>query len=77
MEKGDFSARAKRDENDVLDGIGSSLNNLADRVGQLLTDERDLLRTVAHEVRTPISRMRFRAEGIAKTFGEKPNKLHK
>lgn len=64
MHKGDFSARAQRDEADALDGIGASLNGLADRVGQLLQDERDLLRTVAHEVRTPISRMHFRVESI-------------
>ncbi len=66
MHAGDFSARAERDESDVLDGIGSSLNRLADRVGELLHDERDLLRTVAHEVRTPISRMHFRVESISR-----------
>lgn len=74
MNKGDFSARAVRDESDVLDGLGLSLNQLADRVGELLQDERDLLRTVAHEVRTPISRMHFRVESIsrkAKTDGSK------
>ncbi len=66
MHSGDFSARAERDESDVFDGIGSSLNQLADRVGELLNDERDLLRTVAHEVRTPISRMHFRVESISR-----------
>ena len=71
MHRGDFSARAERDEADPLDGIGSSLNQLADRVGQLLHDERDLLRTVAHEVRTPISRMRFRVESIERKVAEK------
>lgn len=73
MHKGDFSARAVRDESDVLDGIGLSLNQLADRVGELLQDERDLLRTVAHEVRTPISRMHFRVESICrKAKGDSP-----
>jgi len=70
MHNGDFSARAVRDESDVLDGIGASLNGLADRVGQLLHDERDLLRTVAHEVRTPISRMHFRVESIERKVSE-------
>jgi two-component system sensor histidine kinase RstB len=73
MHRGDFTARAERDESDVLDGIGSSLNQLADRVGELLHDERDLLRTVAHEVRTPISRMHFRVESISrKAKGDSP-----
>ncbi|MBL4633819.1 MAG: hypothetical protein JKY56_08095 [Kofleriaceae bacterium] len=70
MHKGDFSARAQRDEADPLDGIASSLNTLADRVGQLLHDERDLLRTVAHEVRTPISRMHFRVESIERKMSD-------
>jgi signal transduction histidine kinase len=52
------------DPSDMMAVIGRSLNQLADRIGQLLTDERDLLRTVAHEVRAPISRMRFRVERI-------------
>ncbi len=73
MHRGDFAARAERDESNALDGIALSLNRLADRVGQLLNDERELLRTVAHEVRTPISRMHFRVESInRKARGELP-----
>ncbi len=73
MHKGDFDARAQRDESNALDTIALSLNQLADRVGQLLNDERELLRTVAHEVRTPISRMHFRVESInRKAKGELP-----
>jgi two-component system sensor histidine kinase RstB len=64
MCKGDFTVRVDDDPSDMMAGIGRSLNLLADRIGQLLSDERDLLRTVAHEVRAPISRMRFRVERI-------------
>jgi two-component system sensor histidine kinase RstB len=64
MCKGDFTVRVHDDPSEMMAGIGRSLNQLADRIGQLLTDERDLLRTVAHEVRAPISRMRFRVERI-------------
>jgi two-component system, OmpR family, sensor histidine kinase RstB len=64
MCKGDFAVRVDDEPNDLMTGIGRSLNQLADRIGQLLSDERDLLRTVAHEVRAPISRMRFRVERI-------------
>jgi len=67
---GDFSARIHREESDALDGIGGALNTLADRIGQLLHDERDLLRTVAHEVRAPIARMRFRVEKIFRKADE-------
>ncbi|MEY2933773.1 MAG: hypothetical protein RL033_4522 [Pseudomonadota bacterium] len=61
---GNFATRVHTEPGDALDNIGVSLNQLADRIGQLLSDERDLLRTVAHEVRAPISRMRFRVERI-------------
>jgi two-component system sensor histidine kinase RstB len=62
MNEGDFGARAEVKPGEALAELGASLNHLADRIGQLLTDERDLMRTVAHEVRAPISRMRFRIE---------------
>jgi two-component system, OmpR family, sensor histidine kinase RstB len=64
MCKGDFAVRVTNEPGEMMSGIGNSLNQLADRIGQLLSDERDLLRTVAHEVRAPISRMRFRVERI-------------
>jgi two-component system sensor histidine kinase RstB len=64
MCKGDFTVRVDDEPGQMMAGIGRSLNQLADRIGQLLSDERDLLRTVAHEVRAPISRMRFRVERI-------------
>lgn len=64
MAKGDFTVRVDEDPAEMIGGISRSLNLLADRIGQLLSDERDLLRTVAHEVRAPISRMRFRVERI-------------
>ncbi len=71
---GDFAARTTRQDGDPLDGLGASLNQLADRIGQLLTDERDLLRTVAHEVRAPIARMRFRVDKIHRRADAKGRK---
>jgi signal transduction histidine kinase len=70
MCKGDFAARAPAADGDLLDVVARSLNRLADRIGQLLSDERDLLRTVAHEVRAPIARMRFRVERIQSRAGD-------
>lgn len=64
LARGNFSVRTATERGGVLDPIGRALNRLADRMNQVLTDERDLLRTVAHEVRAPIARMRFRVEKI-------------
>jgi signal transduction histidine kinase len=74
MGKGDFTVRVEEEPSEMMGGIGRSLNQLADRIGQLLTDERDLLRTVAHEVRAPISRMRFRVERIHEEVSEELGK---
>lgn len=62
MCEGNFAVRSDVEPGEVLAKLAASLNHLADRIGQLLSDERDLMRTVAHEVRAPISRMRFRIE---------------
>ena len=62
MQEGNLTARAKAEHGDPLASVGLSLNDLADRIDQLLSDERDLMRTVAHEVRAPIARMHFRVE---------------
>lgn len=64
LARGNFAVRTSNEAGGVLDSIGRALNRLADRMNQVLTDERELLRTVAHEVRAPIARMRFRVEKI-------------
>ncbi|MEY4551523.1 MAG: hypothetical protein RL685_7718, partial [Pseudomonadota bacterium] len=74
MCRGDFTVRVPSELGDMLESIGGSLNQLAERIGQLLSDERDLLRTVAHEVRAPISRMRFRVERIQERAGDADRK---
>lgn len=74
MCRGDFTVRVQSEFGDMLASIGGSLNQLAERIGQLLSDERDLLRTVAHEVRAPISRMRFRVERIQERAGDADRK---
>jgi two-component system, OmpR family, sensor histidine kinase RstB len=74
MCQGDFAVRVQDEPGEMMAGIGRSLNQLAERIGQLLSDERDLLRTVAHEVRAPISRMRFRVERIHERVDEELGK---
>jgi two-component system sensor histidine kinase RstB len=70
MCEGNFAARSRVEPGEALAKLGGSLNHLADRIGQLLADERDLMRTVAHEVRAPISRMRFRIEMLQGTTSD-------
>lgn len=75
MCEGHFEVRSKVEPGEPLSGLGSSLNQLGERIGQLLSDERDLMRTVAHEVRAPISRMRFRVD-MLQTAAPEPAARH-
>jgi two-component system, OmpR family, sensor kinase ParS len=77
MCSGDFAARIERREGGFLDRLGGKLNQLGERIGHLVADERDLLRTVAHEVRAPIARMRFRVECIERNVSESDSKYTK
>lgn len=62
MREGNLQVRTTPRPGEAHARLGAALNGLADRIDQLLSDQRDLMRTVAHEIRAPISRMRFRVE---------------
>ncbi len=60
---GDLEARAPKPRSD--DAIGQltvRFNAMADKVQGLLEDQQRLVQAVAHEIRTPIARLRFGAE---------------
>jgi len=42
--------------------IGAAINDMADRLGEQLADQRALLAAVSHELRTPMARMRLLIE---------------
>jgi two-component system OmpR family sensor kinase len=42
--------------------IGRSINQMAERIGKQIRDQRELLAAVSHEVRTPLARIRMLAE---------------
>jgi signal transduction histidine kinase len=42
--------------------IGISINQMAERIGKQIRDQRELLAAVSHEVRTPLARIRMLAE---------------
>jgi hypothetical protein len=56
---GDLSARAEVSERgDSFDRIGTSLNRMLDRIEELLTGMRTVTDSLAHDLRTPLTRMR-------------------
>ncbi|HEX3363619.1 HAMP domain-containing sensor histidine kinase [Phenylobacterium sp.] len=56
---GDLRARAEVSERgDSFDRIGASLNRMLDRIEELLTGMRTVTDSLAHDLRTPLTRMR-------------------
>ena len=61
---GDLGARAEVSERgDSFDRIGASLNRMLDRIEALLTGMRTVTDSLAHDLRTPLTRMRGAVEG--------------
>jgi len=45
--------------------LGAALNRLADRIGELLTAEREAVADLSHRLRTPVTALRLDAEAVA------------
>ena len=60
--KADFSARAKISERSALFPLAKSFNDMAQKIQQLIASHKELTRAISHELRTPISRIRFSME---------------
>jgi signal transduction histidine kinase len=72
---GQVSARVEvRGDGDALDDLGRLANEMLDRIESLLAGMRDSLDNVAHDLRTPLQRLRGRAEGALRE-GETPEAL--
>ncbi len=61
---GEMSARADvRGPEEVRD-LGSSINRLADRIGELLRSEREAVADLSHRLRTPVTAIRLDADSV-------------
>jgi signal transduction histidine kinase len=71
---GRLEVRAEMDRSDELGEVGRAFDEMADRVGQLLRSEKELIANVSHELRTPLARIRvaldLAAEGDASVARE-------
>jgi signal transduction histidine kinase len=56
--EGDLDARSGVDRSDELGDVAHSFDVMAERVGDLLRAERELVANVSHELRTPLARIR-------------------
>jgi signal transduction histidine kinase len=61
---GDLSARATPAGPREVRDVGTAVNRLAERIGELLTAEREAAADLAHRLRTPLTAMRLDVEGL-------------
>jgi signal transduction histidine kinase len=64
---GDLTARAEPAGPREVERVGTALNGLAVRMGELLAREREYSADLSHRLRTPLTALRIDAEGIADT----------
>jgi signal transduction histidine kinase len=68
---GDLSRRVPlAGSNDELDGLAANLNAMLDRIEQLMGGLREVSDNIAHDLKTPLSRLRNRAEATLRDSGE-------
>ena len=62
---GDLHVRVEFKSNDAAGTLALRFNEMAERIEQLVNNQKQLIQAVAHELRTPIARIRFGIEMMA------------
>jgi two-component system sensor histidine kinase CpxA len=62
MAEGDLSVRVERMGKDEISALGGDFNLMAERLNDLLQSQRQLVRDVSHELRSPLARLRVALE---------------
>ena len=55
-------SRVQESGQDAIGELANGINVMASRIENLLQDQKDITQAISHELRTPISRMKFRVE---------------
>lgn len=64
LSAGDTAARAPADGPREVAEVGTALNRLADRIDELIAEERETVADMSHRMRTPLTALRLEAEGL-------------
>ncbi|MEU4761614.1 HAMP domain-containing sensor histidine kinase [Actinosynnema sp. NPDC023794] len=68
MGQGDLATRVTPSDPPELFDAGTAFNRMADRIGQLVANEREILADLSHRLRTPLTALRLDSE----TLGQDP-----
>lgn len=64
LSAGDTTARAPTDGPREVGEVGASVNRLADRIDELIAEERETIADLSHRMRTPLTALRLDAEAL-------------
>jgi signal transduction histidine kinase len=64
LSAGDVTARAPTDGPREVAEVGTALNRLADRIEELIAEERETVADLSHRMRTPLTALRLDAEAL-------------
>src|SRR5271168_2443834 len=67
--QGDLSVRVNTKRQDEIGQLGSSFNEMAERLQRMILSERRLLADISHELRSPLARLKF-AVKLARTSAD-------
>ena len=67
VSRGDLSSRVDLPGTDEVSALAADFNQMADRVDEMLTSQRQLVSDVSHELRSPLARLRIALELGQKT----------
>ncbi|MGC5562313.1 sensor histidine kinase [Streptomyces sp. FR-108] len=67
LARADLSARARPDGPPELREVAGALNHLADRIQELLREEREQVADLSHRLRAPLTSLRLEAESLTGT----------
>ncbi|MFA0195040.1 ATP-binding protein [Vibrio artabrorum] len=67
---GDLQQRIQVNRSSYIAEIETEFNRMADRISQLVDDNKLLSRAVSHDLKTPIARLRFGIEALEETDSE-------
>jgi len=73
--KGDFDVRVRKhlgSRNDELSHLATTFDQMASRIGQLISNQRQLISDLSHELRTPLTRLDIAVE----SYEERESQYH-
>lgn len=59
LSQGHLNARVAVEANDQVSRLGQTFNQMAEHIQRLISIQREMIRAISHELRTPVARIRF------------------